>query len=54
MSHNPKLVQDGLITELELQMILRNKAWMDNVIFHESGKVLSKENTIDKGIKLIK
>lgn len=54
MIHSPKLIQEGLVTELELQMILRNQNWLDNAIFYEGGKILSKESIIDKGIKIIK
>ena len=53
--HTPKLVlEDRLVTELELQMILRNESWFNNTIFHEGGKVLTKEELLSKGIKLIK
>ena len=43
----------GLITELELQMLMRNKSWYDNVIFHESGKILSSQEITAKGIKYL-
>lgn len=52
--HTPQLVNDGFITELELQMIMRNESWFNNVIFHEAGKVLTKEEIISKSIKFIK
>jgi len=51
--HNSELVLRNSVTELELQMILRNKSWYDNVIFHESGKVLIQEELANKGIKLL-
>jgi hypothetical protein len=51
--HNQELVFKNLITEFELQMILRNKTWFDNIVFHEGGKILSQEDLISKGIKLI-
>ena len=51
--HNSELVLKNSVTELELQMILRNKSWYDNVIFHESGKVLIQEELANKGIKLL-
>jgi hypothetical protein len=53
MVHNPQLVLDGFITELELQMLIRNKLWYDNIIFHEGGKILSNEELISKGIKYL-
>ena len=51
--HNSELVLRNSVTELELQMILRNKSWYDNVIFHENGKVLIQEELVNKGIKLL-
>ncbi len=44
---------NNLITEFELQMLLRNKSWYDNVIFHNNGVILSSEELIEKGIRLI-
>jgi hypothetical protein len=51
--HTPDLVYKGYVTELELQMLLRNKSWYDNVIFHESGKVLSSQEIVSQGLKFI-
>ena len=51
--HNQTLVLQGFITELELQMIMRNKTWFDNVLFHEGGKVLSSQEITVKGVKYI-
>jgi len=35
-------------------MIMRNESWFNNVIFHEAGKVLTKEEITSKSIKFIK
>ncbi|URM35544.1 hypothetical protein [Flavobacterium anhuiense] len=52
--HNAQLVIEyKLVTELELQMILRNSEWFRNTIFHKSGVILTKEELISKQIKLI-
>lgn len=51
--HNTQLVYDGFVTELELQMILRNKTWYDNVIFHEGDKVLNNNEILSKGLKYL-
>ena len=52
--HNTKLVlDDRLVTELELQIILRNKSWLENTIFHIEGKIMSSKELVSKGIKLI-
>ena len=52
--HNTKLVlDDRLVTELELQLILRNKSWFEMVLFHIEGKILSVDELANKGIKLI-
>lgn len=51
--HNTKLVlDDRLVTELELQLILRNKSWFEMVLFHIKGKILSVDELANKGIKL--
>ena len=34
-------------------MLLRNKSGNDNVIFHESGNVLTQTELANKGIKLL-
>ncbi len=53
--HTPDLVMNKrLVTELELQMLMRNENWFNNTIFHDGGKVLTKEEIIRKGIKIIK
>ena len=53
--HSPKLViEEKLVTELELQVLLRNESWFNNTIFHEGGKVLAQEELLSKGVKLIK
>ncbi len=53
--HTSDLVMNKkLITELELQMLIRNENWFNNTIFHEGGRVLSKDEIIGKGIKIIK
>ncbi|WP_336686031.1 hypothetical protein [Chryseobacterium bernardetii] len=53
--HNTTLVVDErLFTELELQMLLRNENWLNNTIFHNNGKVLSNEEMLNAGIKIIK
>lgn len=43
----------GQVTEFELQLLMRNKSWFENVIFHDAGKVLNSEEIISKGIKYI-
>lgn len=52
--HNVQLVMEyKLVTELELQMILRNSDWFKNTIFHSNGVILTKEELIAKQIQLI-
>jgi len=53
MIHTPSLVQDGFVTELELQMLLRNQSWLDNVVFHQSGTILSNSEVTTKGLSFI-
>ncbi len=53
MIHNQKLVMQGFVTELELQMLLRNRGWYNNVIFHEGGKVLSNQELVTKSLNFI-
>ncbi|OWP84391.1 hypothetical protein BWK59_05540 [Flavobacterium davisii] len=53
MEHTSTLVLDGFITELELQLIMRNKTWFDNVVFHEGGNLLSPQDLTKKGIKFL-
>ncbi|NJO01402.1 MAG: hypothetical protein HC880_06680 [Bacteroidia bacterium] len=45
--------EPGFITELELQMLLSNKSWYDNVVFHEGGKILGSQEIASKGIKYL-
>lgn len=53
--HNTDLVlKERLVTEFELQMLLRNETWFNNTIFHEGGEIIPLEELISKGIKLIK
>lgn len=53
MVHNPALVLDGFVTELELQLLMRNKTWFDNIIFHEGGKILNTQELTTKGVKFL-
>jgi len=43
----------GNVTELELQLLMRNKSWFQNVIFHDAGKVLNNQEVVLKGIKYL-
>ena len=53
--HNTKLVfDDRLVTELELQLILRNPSWFENTVFHIKGRLLSNDELINAGIRSIK
>ncbi|WP_343615941.1 hypothetical protein [Flavobacterium sp.] len=47
------LALKGQVTEFELQLLMRNKTWLENVIFHDAGKVLNGDEIISKGIKYI-
>ncbi|MBL6445813.1 hypothetical protein JMN32_05815 [Fulvivirga sp. 29W222] len=51
--HNQELVFKNLVTEFELQMVLLNQTWFDNIIFHEGGRILSQNELLSIGIKLI-
>lgn len=51
--HSQNLVFQGYVTELELQMLLRNQSWLDNVIFHNSGTILSNSEITTKGLTFI-
>ncbi|MFN3487551.1 MAG: fibronectin type III domain-containing protein [Emticicia sp.] len=44
---------NGLITEFELQLLLRNKNWYENAIFHESGRVLNRTEMVTKKLKYL-
>lgn len=54
MVHTPSLVQSGFVTELELQMLLRNQSWLDNVVFHQSGTILSNSEITTKGLVIMR
>ncbi len=53
MTHNSNSVLQGFVTEIELQMIMRNRTWFDNVIFHEGGRVLTTQELFTKGISYL-
>lgn len=53
MTHNSNLVLQGFVTELELQMLMRNRTWFNNIIFHEGGRVLTNQEIVAKGISYL-
>jgi hypothetical protein len=51
--HNFELIRRGLITELELQMVLRNSSWFNNTTFHKGGISLTIEELNAFNLKII-